>query len=259
MKHPKISRRAETRPYGRVSAPTGNCRKFLTQLRAAVPDPCARDGVHAADPSGTRIRLPVLEGFPVDLGQPGTNVKARFNRVHDTAAGARRPPRARMLSDSPSRPQKGGENTRIPALRGLFKLATRHPMPVPNAPREKHHFRLGYEKSGPGKTTRCLTAITTPIFGYKNHVSMDRTYGFIRHSAVTDASCHDGAMLCVIWSPVIIRHRRSGGGYGLSFASQRSVWLADQGLVSRIHHQKAAHGAVRPHHRVSVAATKIGH
>ena len=34
MKRPKISRRAETRPYGRVSAPTGNCRKFLTQLRA---------------------------------------------------------------------------------------------------------------------------------------------------------------------------------------------------------------------------------
>ena len=33
MKRPKISRRAETRPYGRVSAPTGNCRKFLTQLQ----------------------------------------------------------------------------------------------------------------------------------------------------------------------------------------------------------------------------------
>ncbi len=32
MKHPKISRRVETRPYGRVSTPTGNCRKFLTQL-----------------------------------------------------------------------------------------------------------------------------------------------------------------------------------------------------------------------------------
>ncbi len=29
---PKISRRAETRPYGRVSAPTRNCRRFLTQL-----------------------------------------------------------------------------------------------------------------------------------------------------------------------------------------------------------------------------------
>ena len=33
MKRPKISRRAETRPYGRVSAPTRNCRRFLTQLR----------------------------------------------------------------------------------------------------------------------------------------------------------------------------------------------------------------------------------
>ena len=33
MKRPKISRRAETRPYGRVSAPTRNCRRFLTQLK----------------------------------------------------------------------------------------------------------------------------------------------------------------------------------------------------------------------------------
>ena len=32
MKHPKISHRVETRPYGRVSTPTRNCRKFLTQL-----------------------------------------------------------------------------------------------------------------------------------------------------------------------------------------------------------------------------------
>ena len=32
MKRPEISRRVETRPYGRVSTPTGNCRKFLTQL-----------------------------------------------------------------------------------------------------------------------------------------------------------------------------------------------------------------------------------
>ena len=35
MKRPKISRRAETRPYGRVSALTGNCRKFLTQLASS--------------------------------------------------------------------------------------------------------------------------------------------------------------------------------------------------------------------------------
>ena len=39
MKRPKISCRAETRPYGRVSAPTRNCRKFLTQLGALSPGP----------------------------------------------------------------------------------------------------------------------------------------------------------------------------------------------------------------------------
>ena len=32
MRRPKISRRAETRPYERISAPTRNCRRFLTQL-----------------------------------------------------------------------------------------------------------------------------------------------------------------------------------------------------------------------------------
>ena len=51
-----------------------------TLRRAPVPDPGARDGIHAADSSGVRVRLPVLEGFPVDLAQPGTDVKARFNR-----------------------------------------------------------------------------------------------------------------------------------------------------------------------------------
>ena len=92
----------------------------IDAAQVPVPDPGARDGVHAADPSGVRIRVTVLEGFPVDLGQSGTDVKARCNRVHDAGGGARRPPRARMLSDSPSRPQKAVENTRMPALRSLF-------------------------------------------------------------------------------------------------------------------------------------------
>ena len=50
MKRPKISRRAETRPYGWVSAPTGNCRKFLTQLRGGLQTPA---------PNGRR-RVPEL-------------------------------------------------------------------------------------------------------------------------------------------------------------------------------------------------------
>ena len=123
--HCMMKRRLENLPVSSMLPPEPS----IDAAQVPVPDPGARDGVHAADPSGVRVRLPVLEGFPLDLGQPGTNVKAWCNRVHDAGGGARRPPRARMLSDSPSRPQKGGENTRIPALRSLFKLATRHSMP----------------------------------------------------------------------------------------------------------------------------------
>ena len=32
------------------------------------------------------------------------------------------------------------------------------------------------------------------LLGYKDHVAMDQTYGFIRGSTVTDSACHDGAM-----------------------------------------------------------------
>ena len=37
--------------------------------------------------------------------------------------------------------------------------------------------------------------IAIPVFGYKNHISIDRRHGFIRLWDVTDAAAHDGAML----------------------------------------------------------------
>jgi IS5 family transposase len=33
------------------------------------------------------------------------------------------------------------------------------------------------------------------VFGYKNHVSVDRAYGFVRRFSVTSAAAHDGARL----------------------------------------------------------------
>ncbi len=144
----RVIAKAEWLPGQPIGETRYHSRFVVTSLRKpaaqtvyeAIPDPCARDGVHAADSSGVRVHLPVLEGFLVDLGQLGTDVKAQCNRVHDAGGGARRPPRARILSDSPSRPQKGVENTRIPALRSFFELATRNPMPVPNASRETISF-----------------------------------------------------------------------------------------------------------------------
>jgi len=37
--------------------------------------------------------------------------------------------------------------------------------------------------------------IAIPVFGYKNHVSIDRAHGLIRRFAVTSAAAHDGARL----------------------------------------------------------------
>ena len=44
----------------------------------------------------------------------------------------------------------------------------------------------------PAGTQRRLPEIAIPVFGYKSHIAIDRAYGFIRRSAVTDAACHDG-------------------------------------------------------------------
>ena len=33
------------------------------------------------------------------------------------------------------------------------------------------------------------------MFGYKNHVGIDREYGFVRRYVVTHAAAHDGAQL----------------------------------------------------------------
>ncbi len=40
--------------------------------------------------------------------------------------------------------------------------------------------------------------IAIPVFGYKNHLSIDRAHGFVRRFTVTDAAAHDGARLALV-------------------------------------------------------------
>ena len=54
--------------------------------------------------------------------------------------------------------------------------------------------KTGRQRPSDG-TRRQLPTITIPVFGTKNHVAIDRWYGFVRRAAVTDAACHDGSML----------------------------------------------------------------
>ena len=40
-----------------------------------------------------------------------------------------------------------------------------------------------------------LIDLAIPAFGYKNHISTDKRYGFIRKSETTNASLYDGKIL----------------------------------------------------------------
>jgi len=43
--------------------------------------------------------------------------------------------------------------------------------------------------------------IAVPMFGYKNHVGIDREHGFVRRFTVTHAAAHDGAQLGAVLDP----------------------------------------------------------
>jgi IS5 family transposase len=48
---------------------------------------------------------------------------------------------------------------------------------------------------------RVAAEIAVPVFGYKNHLGIDRRHGFIRSFVVTDAAAHDGSQLGQVLDP----------------------------------------------------------
>lgn len=69
----------------------------------------------------------------------------------------------------------------------------------PNKARQKDVNARWTVKQGktpmPGPDGKTPPAISIPVFGYKDHIGIDRRHGFIRTSKVTDAAAHDGARL----------------------------------------------------------------
>ena len=56
--------------------------------------------------------------------------------------------------------------------------------------------------SPPGGVARTAAPeIAVPMFGYKNHVGIDRAHGFVRRFTVTHAAAHDGAQLASVLDP----------------------------------------------------------
>jgi transposase, IS5 family len=64
--------------------------------------------------------------------------------------------------------------------------------------------------------------LAIPVFGYQNHISIDRGFGFIRKWSATDAAAYEGRRLREGLLDKANPGRRLDG-YGLSLASQRGV------------------------------------
>jgi IS5 family transposase len=63
-------------------------------------------------------------------------------------------------------------------------------------------LKRGKKRETPeGEQRRSLSEIVVPMFGYKNHLGIDREHGLVRRFAVTPASAHDGAQLPRLLDP----------------------------------------------------------
>lgn len=79
--------------------------------------------------------------------------------------------------------------------------------------------------------------IAVPVFGYKNHISIDRQHGIIRRCRVTDAAATDGA--CLREGLIDPNNTPSAVCADTAYHSRANeAFLAACGKVSRIHHKK---------------------
>jgi IS5 family transposase len=98
--------------------------------------------------------------------------------------------------------------------------------------------------------------IAIPMFGYKNHVGIDRRHGLIRAWTATDAARHDGAQL-----PALLDKANTGSGVWADTAyrsAKNEAHLEAGGFKSRIHRKKPQ-GKPMPRHvsRANAAKSEV--
>src|SRR3712207_1825864 len=97
-------------------------------------------------------------------------------------------------------------------------------------------WTVKWSKAKPAEDGSARLDIAVPVFGYKNHLGIDRRHGLIRTWRVIDAAHYDGALL-----PALLDRTNTASevwadtSYG-SRANERH--LADSGLRSQIHRKK---------------------
>ena len=99
-------------------------------------------------------------------------------------------------------------------------------------------WTVKHSKAKPAEDGAKRVDIAVPMFGYKNHLGIDRRYGLIRTWTATDAARHDGAQL-----PDLLDKTNTGSGVWADTAyrsAKNEAHLAAGGFTSRIHRKKPA-------------------
>ncbi len=86
-------------------------------------------------------------------------------------------------------------------------------------------LKRGRKAKPPDGAPRQATEIAVPMFGYKNHLGVDRTHGFIRRFVVTDAAQHDSAQLGAVLDPA---NTGSGVWADTAYRSKANLELLDR-------------------------------
>lgn len=87
--------------------------------------------------------------------------------------------------------------------------------------------------------------LATPYFGYKNHISTDKRYGFVRKFHTSDASCYDGKVL----PHLLDKENTASNVWGdTAYRSEKNeTLLKDNGFASQLHRKKPK-GKAMPQH-----------
>lgn len=104
-----------------------------------------------------------------------------------------------------------------------------------------------------GTPRQAVAEIAVPIFGYKKHLGIDRSHGFIRRFVGTDAARHDGGQLGAVLDP-----GNTGGGVwaDTAYRSKANLDLLDRrGLRSEFQRAKPR-GRPMPTHTARGNATR---
>ncbi len=88
----------------------------------------------------------------------------------------------------------------------------------------------------PGDHKKPKVAIAIPVFGYKNHVSIDRAHGLVRRFKVTPAAAHDGARLPDLLDKTNTARQIWADTAYRSTANERH--MAKNGFVSKVHFRR---------------------